>query len=260
MNDQSSDHTGTPAGAALHREPLTLAEARALLDEARRHRDGELYELALRRGIRRNELLALRWTDIDSNSGTVAIRYTPKRGAPNSSANTPAPKTHPVRYIPLSTSCINILEERRRRQQTEHGGATERRERTGLVFASDYGTALDPVYARRQLTTLCHGAGIRPIRFPALRYTCAALLLATGSPLNVIKVLLGHTCVPVAASIVSIRLDGLEKAVAKLDTRLTSSKPWNWPTGAVRTRPPDRPACDRRDDDQPPEPIGAPIR
>lgn len=66
----------TPTGPPRRYEPLTLAEAHAFLKETRRFHNGELYELALRTGMRRGELLGLRWSDIDFDNQRLTIRRT----------------------------------------------------------------------------------------------------------------------------------------------------------------------------------------
>ncbi|WP_407674407.1 tyrosine-type recombinase/integrase [Nonomuraea glycinis] len=98
------------AGRRQRIEPLTAAEARHLLEVSRDSRLHALIMLALRTGMRRGELLGLRWTDADLTSGTLAIRQTlqvhPRRGrsrarpgpgpsTPNAASPCPAPVSTP---------------------------------------------------------------------------------------------------------------------------------------------------------------------
>ena len=262
MNDQNSAHTGPPTSPTPRREPLTLAEARALLNEIQLRRSGEHYELALRTGIRHSEVLALRWSDIDLDAGTLTISHTLQRDLPNPSPKRLSPKTHPTRHLPLPQSCISILDERRRRQRTEHGHAAKDRWCTGLVFTPDEGTAINHRSAHGQLEALCRDAGIRTIRSHDLRHSFIALLISTGAPPKVIKALLGHHYLPTPIDVTAgINLKDLAQALEKLDTLLMPNEFWSRPTGTAGTLlRPDNPGHDKHDDDQPPEPIGAPIQ
>jgi len=261
MNGQNSRHTGPSTNRTPRREPLTPAEARALLNEIHRRRFGVHYELALRSGIRHSELLALRWTDLDLDAGTLTISHELRRDLPNPSAKTLSPKTHPPRRIPLSQNCINILDEHRRRQRTEHGHAAEVRRCTGLVFTSGEGAALNHRSHQGQLEALCRHAGIRAIRAHDLRYSFIALLVSTDTPLKVIEALLSHHYLPTSADVTAgIRPKDLAQALEKLDTLLTPNEFLSRPTGSASALRPDNPAHDEHDDDQPPEPIGAPMR
>ncbi len=66
--------TGTPRPRRF--EPLTDEEAREFLAAASGHRLQPLFELALRTGLRKGELLGLRWEDLDLTGGTASIRRT----------------------------------------------------------------------------------------------------------------------------------------------------------------------------------------
>ena len=68
---------GTPRPRRF--EPLTAEEARAFLAATRGHRLSALFELALRTGLRKGELLGLRWEDLDLAGGTASIRRTLQR-------------------------------------------------------------------------------------------------------------------------------------------------------------------------------------
>ncbi|MFI1615597.1 tyrosine-type recombinase/integrase [Streptomyces lydicus] len=74
-------------GAQLHHrgrrqevEPLTAEEGRRLLAAARSNRLWAAYELAVRIGLRRGEVLGLRWSDVDLHEGVVTVRQALQRG------------------------------------------------------------------------------------------------------------------------------------------------------------------------------------
>lgn len=72
--------TGTPRPRRF--EPLTADEARQFLAAVRNDRLFALYELALRTGLRKGELLGLQWEDLDLQKGTASIRRTLQRVHP----------------------------------------------------------------------------------------------------------------------------------------------------------------------------------
>ncbi|MDY7091191.1 MAG: tyrosine-type recombinase/integrase, partial [Actinomycetota bacterium] len=89
-------------------QPFTAGEARRYLLAAAYHRHGPLFELALRTGLRRGELLGLRWDDIDLNAGHLHVRRTlaRTRGGPTFQPV----KTHrSARRIALPHSCVIAL-------------------------------------------------------------------------------------------------------------------------------------------------------
>ncbi|MDR8413073.1 tyrosine-type recombinase/integrase [Nonomuraea sp. 3-1Str] len=88
-------------------EPFTPAEARTFLNAVQDFRLHALFDLALRTGMRRGELLGLRWSDLNLTSGTLTIRqalqYVPGTGLIISPTKTPAPNARspcPVRPSP----------------------------------------------------------------------------------------------------------------------------------------------------------------
>jgi hypothetical protein len=87
------------------------------------------------------------------------------------------------------------------------------------------------------------------------------MLIWTGAPSKVIKALLCHHYVPTPAVVTAgIGLKDLAQTLEKLDTLLTPNDFRSLSAGSASTFRPDDPAHDERDDDQPPEPIGAPVR
>ncbi|MFD8723900.1 tyrosine-type recombinase/integrase [Streptomyces sp. NPDC059629] len=191
--------TGTPRPRRF--EPLTADEARQLLTAAESHRLRALFELALHTGLRKGELLGLRWEDLDLDAGTAAIRRTLQRT--NAGGLTPLPtKTRASeRRIALPTRCVQSLKLHREQQQREREAAGTTWQHSRHVFTTTQGSPIDPTNLTRTFTTLLRNAGLRRIRFHDVRHSTATLLLEQGVELVVIKELLGHAHIGVTATV-----------------------------------------------------------
>jgi integrase len=191
--------TGTPRPRRF--EPLTAEEAREFLAAASGHRLQPLFELALRTGLRKGELLGLRWEDLDLDGGTASIRRTLQRTNSSGLTALPTKTQSSERRIALPTPCLRSLEQHRtcQRQERETAGAGWRD--GGYVFTRPNGAPIDGATLTRHFTVLLRRARLRRIRFHDLRHSAATLLLEQGVELVVIKELLGHAHIGVTATV-----------------------------------------------------------
>jgi integrase len=218
----------TPAGPPRHYEPLTLSEARALLGAVRLYPNGELYELALRLGMRRGELIGLQWTDIDRTNKTLTIRRTLQRLKGEGLQVMPTKTRSSDRRIPISDPCIEALRIHRRNQDAQRERTGQFWHETGYIFTTTIGTPIDPQKTTMGIKALCDQAGIRRIRFHDLRHTCATLLIETGVPLVTVQQLLGHSNITITANIYThTRLPHQADALGQLDAQLVQPTPKN---------------------------------
>ncbi|MFC8949943.1 tyrosine-type recombinase/integrase [Streptomyces rochei] len=181
--------------------PLTAAEARQFLDAARADRLHALYELALRTGLRKGELLGLHWDDLDLNAGTASIRRSLQRTRTGGLTHLPTKTRASERRIALPTECIHSLKKHQERQDKERETAGPDWRDNSLVFTTPTGRPLDPANLTRRFRRFLNQAGLRRIRFHDLRHSTATLLLEQGVDLVVIKELLGHAHIGVTAGV-----------------------------------------------------------
>ncbi len=234
---------GTPRPRRF--EPLTAEEARALLTATDGHRLSALFELALRTGLRKGELLGLRWEDLDLTGGTASIRRTLQRT--NSAGLTALPtKTHSSeRRIALPTECLHSLKQHRDRQAQGGKAAGNVWKASGYVFTRPDGSPIEGATLTRHFNALLRRAALRRIRFHDLRHSAATLLLEQGVELVVIKELLGHAHIGVTATVYAhVRLRLQRDAIDLLGNAL---------------RAPATPAARPDDGDEPPV-CAAPVR
>ena len=236
-----------PAGTPRPKltEPLTAVEARQLLQAAEDHRLHALFDLALHTGLRKGELLGLRWEDLDLDAGTAAIRRTLQRTSTGGLTTLPTKTRTSERRIALPTRCVQSLKLHHEQQDHERESAGTTWQQDGHVFTTAQGRPIDPTNLTRAFTTLLRKADLRRIRFHDLRHSTATLLLEQGVELVVIKELLGHAHIGVTATVYAhVRLRLQRDAIDTLSTALGS------PTNTETTR---------SDGDEPP-PRNAPVR
>ncbi|MEU8523773.1 tyrosine-type recombinase/integrase [Streptomyces sp. NPDC048577] len=201
--------------------PLTAAEARQFLDAARTDRLHALYELALRTGLRKGELLGLHWEDLDLSTGTASIRRSLQRTRTGGLTHLPTKTRASERRIALPTECLHSLKEHKERQDRERETAGSTWQDSVLVFTTPTGGPLDPANLTRRFRSFLNRAGLRRIRFHDLRHSTATLLLEQGVDLVVIKELLGHAHIGVTAGVYAhVRLRLQRQAIDTLSNAL----------------------------------------
>ena len=157
--------------------------------------DGErleaFYVLALTTGLRRGELLALRWDDLDLASRQLDVRRALQRVDGKLRIIEPKTPTS-LRTVVLSKLAVRYLQEHKKRQDAERAARGDAWREHGLVFASTVGTPIEPGNVNRRWDELRSRAGLDRLRLHDLRHGCATFLLAQGVPARAIMEVLGH--------------------------------------------------------------------
>ncbi len=202
---------------------LTDDELRQLMRTAAGHRLFPLYWLAAMTGMRRNEVLGLKWTDIDTkkkrlhlNRGLVAIDYEvhQTRGKTKTARRT----------IELDDTTITVLEGWRAFQAAEFAAVGTTNDEQ-WVFTDGDGEPVHPHAVYERFKRVVHNAGIPPMRFHDLRHTHGSLLLKEGIPVKVVSERLGHAHIAHTLQTYQHVLPGMQADAASAAERLTKPKP-----------------------------------
>jgi Phage integrase family len=144
-------------------------------------------------GLRKGELLALRWDDVDLDGGVLHVRQNVQRLPEMGLVFGPPKSNKSRRTIPLPAASAKVLRTHRASQAAEALALGPAWIDSGLVFTSTVGTVIEPRNLNRFFDELITKAGVRRIRFHDLRHTCASLLLAQNVPARVVMEILGHS-------------------------------------------------------------------
>ena len=175
-------------------------EARTLSwDEARSFFAGvpnplfrSIFLLAFQTGLRRSEILGLRWRDLDLPGGFLSVR----RGLvklPSGGVVVTEPKSGRGRVVVLLEDSVRIL---RSHLESFPGNGD-------FVFCHSGGEPLNPVLVTDAFRRAARKAGFDGLRFHDLRHTHASLMLAGGSHLKVVSERLGHSSIVITGDIYS---------------------------------------------------------
>lgn len=178
----------------------TPGEVQAFLEVARTHRLYALFMVAIEAGLRRGELMGLRWSDLDLESRTLHVRV---QAVTLATAYEDTPKTKSSRrMLHLSPECVQVLRDHQTRQHLERQCAGRWTE-NDLVFPSTVGTFLPERRIRGALEKLAVRAKVRRIRVHDLRHTYAALAVRAGVPMELLKRRMGHASIQMTSDLYS---------------------------------------------------------
>jgi integrase len=211
-----ADSVKAPTPTPKEQHPLSASEARKLLETAQGDRLEALYVLAVYTGMRRGELLSLKWPDVDLENATVRVRRTLTRTDNGKRFVLGEPKTKKSRRtVRLTLRAVEALKSHRACQAEEKRKVGSLYQDQGLVFASESGSLINPSNLRqRSFIPLLNRAGLPKITFHDLRHTCASLLFQKNIHPKLAQDLFGHASVAITLDTYSHMLPGMGSEAA----------------------------------------------
>ena len=186
----------------------TPGQVATFLDTTQAHRMHAAFYLALMTGMRRGELMGLKWEDVDFERSRLTVRNNlveiQGEGVPGKKRKGVAtvssrkailstPKTkNSRRTITLSAGTLSKLKEHRARQSVERTVAAEAWQDFGFVFANELGVPTNPDALSGWYQKLMKKSGVTRIRFHDMRHTAASLMILRGVPPKTVSERLGH--------------------------------------------------------------------
>lgn len=166
-------------------------------------------------GLRRGELLGLRWGDVDLEKSTLSVVQTLQQ-LRNGEYIFREPKSKcGQRQIALSPSLEVLLWEHRLKQEHTRKLLGKPLAPTDLVFSQPDGKPLRPNTVSRALQEIARSIGLKGVRLHDLRHAHATILLHQGVHPKIVQERLGHSTIATTLDIYSHVLPGLQEAAAR---------------------------------------------
>ncbi|MBQ5763341.1 MAG: site-specific integrase [Ruminococcus sp.] len=217
-----------PPKKAQEMQVLTHDEMRRFLIQSKQDDFYELALLELATGMRRGEICALKWSDLDFETGALHIQrqaYHVDHGVIVS-----VPKTKQSnRSVILPPSVLNVLREYRKNVDSE------------WIFPSPVkeGEPIDPTSVYRKMVKILDRAQCKRVRFHDLRHTFATTALEHGMDIKTLSAIIGHVSSATTLDIYSHITDEMQiNAANKIERRFAKNEPFEQSEYEVKKQAP----------------------
>jgi integrase len=192
-----------PADRGRRERVARPAEAGRLL-EVLGEEDRVVFATALYAGLRRGEIKALRWCDVDFGQGLIRV----ERGWDHVAGPIEPKSRSGRRRVPLSRPLRVLLLEHRLRRGSPGP--------EGLVFGRDDGKPLEAEWATKRARKAWQAAGLEPIGLHECRHTYASFMIDAGVNAKALSTYLGHSSISITLDRYGHLLPGNEGQAAEM--------------------------------------------
>lgn len=218
-----ADRVEAPSVPAREVEPINEAESAWLLTVAEGTRLYIPILMAVSLGLRRGEILAVQWRDLDAVQGVLRIRRAIEESSTGMAFKTPKSKSG-NRKVAVPRVTLVALEKHRAAQERNRELLGEGYAANDLICCVEDGTVWKPSAFTSAYRDLLRRRKLTGPNFHALRHTHASHLLDAGVDAKVISKRLGHSRASFTMDIYAHLMPGQdEEAAARLDKRLQSA-------------------------------------
>jgi integrase len=212
VNPASRAHRAPPDGPEMLY--WSVAELNRFLASAASDPNLPFWRLAASTGMRRGELLGLRWRDVDLQQGRLSVRHQLVRTGGENHFGPPKTRAgrRSISLDPQTTAILRNIQDSQATTRSTLG--TAYRHDLDLVFCRDDGSPHDPNRVAHQFAAQIARAGVRRIRFHDLRHTHATIAMAAGVHPKVMQERLGHTSIKVTLDLYSHVVPSMDEEAA----------------------------------------------
>ena len=210
-----ADACKTPTLRPKEMQVLSPEEIRRLLIQARENDCYELLLLELSTGLRRGEILALQWDDLDLCTGVLRIERQVQRVRRELVISAPKTKSS-CRSIILPAPILGVLRDYRQSIRSRWMFPSPKKE----------DSPLDPAAVRKKLAKVLNRADCKHIRFHDLRHTFATNALEHGMDIKTLSTIIGHVTSATTLNVYAHVTDTMrENAAASIDRSIGKAEP-----------------------------------
>jgi integrase len=190
----------SPAVKYREGRSLSPSEVQVLVKHLKGVQFEAVYLTILALGLRRGEVLGLRWEDINFDESTLTINQTIQR-VQGSLVAGQVKTTKSRRTLTLAPDLVKVLKVRKAEQNEDRLKAGASWIDSGLVFTTGKGTALDPRNVYRPWVKCVESANLGRLTLHDLRHTAASLMMLNRIPIESVSSTLGHSSIRTTADV-----------------------------------------------------------
>jgi integrase len=221
----AADAVSAPRYQRHQWQSLSEFGVNSVLEAARNTPYYVLFYQALFTGMRRSELLALRWCDVDLLLGRVQVtRSLHQLGSGDVVIRSPKSERS-RRMVSLPPSATLVFQEEKEKQRRDRGALGMALKDDDLVFRDVEGKPLRPDTVTHAWVKLVRRIGLRGIRLHDARHTHASLMLKQGVHPKIVQERLGHASIQLTLDTYSHVVPGLQEAAAAGFDKIVSMAP-----------------------------------
>lgn len=220
VNSNVASSVSLPRQAQAKARALSATEAEKIFSVIDNPIHYAIYYSLLSTGVRRSELLALKWENVSLKEKTFNISKTITKDA-NNSWIIDTPKTpESVRTFSIPDKLVTVLRSHRSKQNKQILQAGNLYNNNNFIFCKDDGDMYCPHYISRRWNMYAKKAGIES-NLHMLRHTFATMALQNGVDITTVSKMLGHKNVTTTLNIYSHTLpNSTEKAAGVINALL----------------------------------------
>jgi len=204
---------------------LTTKQVRSFLEDIKNDWLYSLFITAIGTGLRRGELLGLKWEAIYLDEGKASIKRELIQVKGKVRLEDYTKTTESIRSIALPGIVVKELKKLKTREKQDKLRLGTDYQNNNFVFCWQDGRYIRPDYAWKKLKKLLNAHNLPNIRFHDLRHTFATILLEAGEHPKIVSEMLGHSSITITLDTYSHVLPSMqEKAAGKMNNILGNKK------------------------------------
>ncbi len=199
-----------------YKEPVILgpSEVNLLLNASKHSPYYLIFFTAIYTGMRRSELLGIRWCDVDLDFATLSITQTLQQLSTGEFIFREPKTSHGRRLVSLPPALALLLREHRMKQEAEQFALGKLFKSSDLIFCHPNGLPLRPNSIARAFGSVAKRIGLLKARFHDLRHAHATIMLRQGIHPKIVSERLGQSSITMTLDIYSHVIPGLQEAAA----------------------------------------------
>lgn len=193
LNRNPTERVTPPPRPKAQIKCWTTGQTAAFLAVANNDEYQALWQLAIETGMRRGELLGLKWSSVRLDQGALTVETSRSRAEKGRFADGATKTRNSRRTFRLSAEMVEILKQHREQQRFQQRAAGLTGSEAGYVFAQPNGRPLHPNTVTRRYKALIAEAGVPDARIHDARHASATLGLESGESIKDVSQRLGHS-------------------------------------------------------------------